>query len=614
MASNNGFQAQYSLNYGDFCLNDGIYTLQLLDASGNGWSNPAGYWLTVDLGEMIFELGQLSYTVSSVSTMFSSYFPFQIEYTAWKVSYDYVENWNSKDFDDSTWVSKKAKDIGTNSKVTTYYHVLNIRVKYAGGVAAYFNGRLVARFNLEENFDEESQSLQVHDAEEFSKFHVIMSTVGGITGKNIMAFEVHLPAGQSSSNPVVFDATGVFGVNDCSIVVDTYSSIDGSTVNMITVEELLNLNPSTYGYQANSQGSYVEWAVENLEGTKFNSFAIQSPYGGSGFGFSLYVRKETSDEYTSSLEVTGQTLEYMDRTAWSVPLGIAGFKQIKYEVDVAAYSIIYISTFILQYCKPSGAGVCPGIGDYPSVGEGEISPASCEEGYRGYSYRTCSGGVLGDVNNQYCTQKVPDKLLYDASIYNLVLGTNVHVAKPSYLNIIEEFYLGENIQLPLGLELNAKTGEITGVPVEEMALRAYTIYGKNLVGVTFVEINISVRRGTCKDDGNFLTTNVGEVFVYDCAKGGAYVGTERRTCYLGEKDGEWGPISGACISIATIIVLVVIALIVIAIVVFVLVRVSRKAKAVGGVKGRSAKSTSSKKSLSKNNSDKKTSDKKAVKI
>ena len=617
VASNNGFQAQYSLNYGDFCLNDGIYTLQLLDAAGDGWSNPAGYWLTVDLGEMIFELGQLGYSVSSVSTMFSSYFPFQIEYTDWKINYSYEENWNAVDYDDSAWVLKKANAIGTNAGVTTYirkevnipdianYHVLNVRVKYAGGVAAYFNGRLVARFNLEENFNDDSQSIQLHDAELFSKFHVIMSTVGGVTGKNIMAFEIHLPAGQSSSSPVVFDATGVFGVNDCAIAVDTFSEVDGSTVNMINIDELLNLNPSTYGYQANSQGTYVEWSVENLEGTKFNSFAIQSPYETSGFGFSLYVRKETSDEYTSSLAVTGQTVNDMDRTAWSVPVGIAGFKQLKYEVDVPAYSIIYISTFILQYCKPSGTGVCPGIGDYPSVGEGEISPAGCEEGYRGYSYRTCSGGMLGEVNYQYCTQKVPDKLLYDATIYNLVMGTNVHIPKPTYMNIIEQFYLAENTQLPIGLQLNAQTGEITGVPNETTDLRSYTIYGKNQVGVTFVEINISVKKGTCKADGNFLTTDVGEVFVYECAKGGAYVGTEKRACILGEKDGEWGPITGFCMPIAIIIILVVVVIIIVVVVVFILMRVGRRAKAVGGVKGKSAKASASKKNMSKKESTKK---------
>ena len=33
--------------------------------------------------------------------------------------------------------------------------VLNVRVKYAGGVAAYFNGGLVERFNLEDELRRE---------------------------------------------------------------------------------------------------------------------------------------------------------------------------------------------------------------------------------------------------------------------------------------------------------------------------------------------------------------------------------------------------------------------------------------------------------------------------
>ena len=106
-----------------------------------------------------------------------------------------MENWSSLSFDDSAWSSKKTNNIGPTTGVTTYirrevnnpdisnYHVLNVRVKYAGGVAAYFNGRLVARFNLEENLNLNSQSLVVHNADEFSKFHVIMTTVGGETGR-----------------------------------------------------------------------------------------------------------------------------------------------------------------------------------------------------------------------------------------------------------------------------------------------------------------------------------------------------------------------------------------------------------------------------------------------
>ena len=621
ISSNTAFSVSSSLNYVDSCLQDGIYTIQLLDSFGDGWYNPAGYYLTVDVGTMIFEMGQLPSGTSSVSTMFSSFLPFQYDYSSWKVSYDYVENWNSLEFDDSAWASKQTSQFGTNSKVTTYvrnqidipdissYSVLNVQVKYTGGIVAYFNGRKVARFNLEDNFNEESQSLVVHDADTSSKFHVIMNTVGGVTGKNVIAFEIHRPTGQASSNNIVFDATGVFGVNDCSILVDTYAAVSGSDVTLTDIENLLDLNPTTYGYQANTQGTYIDWEVENLEGTKFNSFAMQTVYSRTGFGFTVGGRMSSDDEYIDAVAVTGQTTLALGRTAWSAPVGIAGFRYMHYQVDVAASSYVYLSSIILQYCKPSGTGVCPGIGDYPSVGEGEISPAYCEEGYRGYSYRTCQNGVLSDINYQYCTQKIPDKLLYDASIYNLVYGTNVQIAKPSYVNIIEQFYLGEGVQLPLGLQLNAQTGEITGTPSEEVALRTFTIYGKNQAGVTFTEIAISVKKGTCKAEGHFETTNVGDVYEYDCALGGAYVGTERRACNLGASDGEWGPVSGYCMPIAIIIVLVVVAIIIIAIVIFVLVRVTGRAKAVGGVKGKSARATASKKNLSK-----KESTKKAVKV
>ena len=616
------FATSSSLNYGDFCLNDGIYTLELLDSSSNGWTNPAGYYLTVDVGEMIFEMGQVPTGVASVSTMFSSYFPFQIEYTDWRISYDYVENWNSLEFDDSAWVLKKANQIGTNPRVTTYirkevnipdianYNVLNIRVKYAGGVAAYFNGRLVARFNLEENFDSESKSISVHDQDTFSKFHVIMPTVGGVTGKNIMAFEIHLPVGQSSSSSVVFDATGVFGVNECSILVDTYINIDGSNAYICDIEELLDLNPVSYGYQPNSESTYLSWEVENLEGSKFNSFGMQTVYARTSYGFSLYVRRESEEEETSALALLDQSTKALQRSNWGVPVGIAGFRYFRFKVDDTASSIVYVSSYMLLYCKPTGTGLCPAIGDYPSVGEGEISPAGCEEGYRGYSYRTCVNGQLGEINNQYCTQKVPDKLLYDASIYNLILGTNVHIPTPTYLNIISEFYMAENTFLPNGLTLNSKTGEITGVPTEEYELKTYTIYGKNDVATTFTTINISVKKGTCKAEGNFPTTPVGEVYVYDCALGGSYVGTQKRACILGEKDGEWQSVTGSCLPIWLIAVLVIIAIIVVAVVIFILVRVTGRAKAVGGVKGKSARASGSqKKTLSK-----KESTKKAVKV
>ena len=194
------------------------------------------------------------------------------------------------------------------------YSVLNVRVKYAGGVVVYFNGRLVARFNLEESFVADSEALAAHDASLFSKFHVILSTVGAVAGKNVIAFEVHRSADQST---IVFDATGVFGVNDCSVVLDTFASIDASPVSGCTKEDLLdlnpstfgslsnNVNPSTFGSLSNNVGSFIEWTVENQEGSKWNSFALQSNGVRRNYGFSLYARFLRNEEFTSALEVRG---------------------------------------------------------------------------------------------------------------------------------------------------------------------------------------------------------------------------------------------------------------------------------------------------------------------
>ena len=84
----------------------GIYTLELTDSGNDGWRQPAGWWLTVDLGTMVFEMGQLSLNDKSVTTRFSSCLPFQINYDDWRVfnSASVVsEDWTAVDFDDSMW-------------------------------------------------------------------------------------------------------------------------------------------------------------------------------------------------------------------------------------------------------------------------------------------------------------------------------------------------------------------------------------------------------------------------------------------------------------------------------------------------------------------------------
>ena len=603
LASLGAFTVQNGLNYADWCLAHNIYTVALYDSRKDGWENPAGYYLTVDSGAMIFEMGQVPVDVESVSTMFSSLLPFQVEYDDWKLlnsAEAVVANWNSVDFDDSRWQTVKAAAFGNHVGTTAYvrhevsipsiedYHVLNVRVKYAGGVVAYFNGRIVARFNLAESFDANTEAIAVHDATAFSNFHIVLPTVGAVTGKNVIAFEIHRASGASA---IVFDATGVFGVNDCSITLDTYAAIDSSEVSGCTKENLMNLEPGSYGYIPNTVGSFLSWTVENLEGSKSNSFAIQFNSVASNYAFSVYGRWSEDEDYTSALAVTEQSTRARERNAWSMPVGIAGFTQFKFEVDNPASSAPSTNAYFTQYCRASGAGSCPAIDDYPSVGEGEISPAMCPEGFRGYTYRECANGQLGEVKSDKCEYKFPDNISYLRNDMEFVMGTEVTSGAPTYKNIITEFYMQESTPLPAGLRLNPTTGEISGVPAETVEAKEYVVRGKNPKGETYVTISIRVRKGYCAPEGVFERTPVGEVAVYQCALQGSYVGSQKRACVLGKVDGEWQQATGFCMPVFGIIAIVVIAIVIVAMIVFFVMRSTRKAKAVGGVKGKTVKKT-----------------------
>ena len=400
---------------------------------------------------------------------------------------------------------------------------------------------------------------------------------------SVSAFEVHRVAGQSA---IVFDATGVFAVNECSVTMDTFSSITASAVDTCSKEDLLNLNPTIYGELNNEVDSYLAWMVENLEGSKWNSFALQTNEDVESFGFSIYARWE-GDEFVSALAQTGQTMHDRERSAWAMPIGIVGFTQFRYVIDTIASAAPSINAIVFQYCKPSGSGTCPGIGNYPAVREGEISPAKCAEGFHGYSYRECHDGVLGDVKNDKCEYKPPEKLAYENSNMEFVLNTEVSSGKPSYKNIITRFFMQDSTPLPEGLTLNEQKGEITGNPGAVMDPKVLIVRAENPAGETYVSITISVRKGYFMPEGVFERTDVGETAVYQCALQGSYVGTQKRACVLGKRDGEWQKASGMQKPVLTIVLIVVVVIVIIVVVVFLLLR-TRSKKAVGGVKGKKA--------------------------
>ena len=548
-----------------YCLPHGIYTLDFKGVIPEHTLLDNAYYLAVDGGEFRFHAGVVNQSRlwgenEGWSTyVFSSYLPFQMGIDDWKVHKENTlvrETWLGVNYDDSNWSSLKASRIGTSDAVTLYvrksfdipdindYHVLNVRVKYSGGMAAYVNGIRVASFNLPYRYDTFTEAVTKDNSTVVSLFHAILPFVGGRTGKNVIGFEIHRPKEQSTEIPFVFDATGVFGVNDCSVVLDSLGFIVADySPGADTIENLFDMESHSKSYLPDDKKFSLRWDYDNEDGSKFNGFGILAYDTIESWSFTLMG----TYDYGSNIIYNATYIKKMHygEFQFPAPYGSKKWTSITLTTQNKPSTGYFDATEVLLfYCVPSPDKACASQGIFPSVGNGELSAAPCPNGYDGEQYRLCTNGVFGEITDD-CYLFKPELLRYDPIETPFVIGIPISIPPPHYVGLIDVFYLNEGVTLPDGLTLNEHTGAITGVSKNRLIRGVYTINGKNERGSVSTVVSFSIRSPECKGEG-YPSVEVGKAVFTKCSSLGYFYGLTSRSCVLGERDGVWTEPRGEC--------------------------------------------------------------------
>ena len=173
-------------------------------------------------------------------------------------------------------------------------------------------------------------------------------------------------------------------------------------------------------------------------------------------------------------------------------LGFAGFKHLKYELIERTGNDPNVVALMTQYCVPSGTGVCPANGIYPSVKNGEKSVVKCPRFSHGYKYRQCTNGVLGSDITDLCVY-APTDLAYSQSSYTIYTGVDFSSGAPTYEGSTATFAVSSDA-LPAGLTLDATTGVISGKATSTACADgcSVTITGSNPGGSATVSLTFTV--------------------------------------------------------------------------------------------------------------------------
>ena len=508
-----GYLEHWSFNY---CIESNIYNLVLLDSRGDGWNH--GKYIVYGEEKNVLVKGTVVYGEKRKTVRFNTAYLVYSDTNRWS----YLQNgqiapsdWTSKSFDASSWATDKSDNFSKLSGTTQYYRTVftapflqkyskwEMRVCYTYGIRVYLNGQEIYSYHLPDTVTSETFATDAFQVQTCVSMYGSTQFSSLVQGSNVLAIELHTY--QSPLGSLLLDEHMM-----CSfkLHVDLYEGVfDGS------------VTTSHPGYKDDYYDQSELNAFDAAIGTKYYGVSTcvdqyvqyNYHYGKADYinGWS-FVRGDVDEHVPTDLTLLGSAdnktwtpLHWRTNLVFGASMTPEATKKFSFYNERAysyyrvvmngnclggfeASEIQFYTTIIEQYCEARDG--------YARQVYGEYSYQSCGEAYTGYKSRYCNqeGVFEPEVNN--CKIRAPQKFYYSQTSY---VGSSMSIFTTSKPVIVAaEYELSVTPDLPTGLYLNGKNGDISGIPIAVTPETEYTIRIKNSKGMLETTITIRIDEAT----------------------------------------------------------------------------------------------------------------------
>ncbi|KAK8813071.1 hypothetical protein WA158_002663 [Blastocystis sp. Blastoise] len=572
-----------------YCLTPGIYSLILSEPSGEGWENAVLY------------IQQKNSLRSNPYTLYYGYltstFQFIVEHsrnplsTPWYYlisdnSHYYPDDitWTSTTIIDDGWTNGPSSNMPTSSAITQYYKYITPKpesilvitasalcsIHVYGGAILYMNGFELFRYNMPEG-PINSFTLALKDFNEYKQLEY--------------SIQVQVKEYFNEAN------TNIFGIeiHRRNQTIPQYS---------FWVNFQILIDNQNYNYQYNIKSSYIGYnshTVDTLiDGDIYTQFYV--PYICKGVSFILNTPEERKYNFNSYTIITANNCNINHPSGWILEGSYDQKQWVQLHSVTKQFWTIYYQKKTYQFyqinsynyyrvtiteCENSPLlsdnneeclkfghsfhlsefqmkiqrypGLCyDNTTLWPTTIFNDYSYVPCGLFYTGSMSRFCNNGILDTTIDRSKCSFVPfTRFQYPYTLFICQSNqTNISV-----IPIVDSLGITFSVYplLPLGLELNLKTGHISGIPKEESILTNYTITATSWDESIMMEQMISIAvEGVLINEwcmGNTIWPNTYKNTYAEIPCSNGTIGTRRRLCLENKQlhTTSWESIEETCI-------------------------------------------------------------------